>query len=166
MLRPFAEWLATTPLSVMLQNALWVVPTSQSIHILSLGTLFASATMINLRLLGVGASGRSVSQLAATLVPWIWRALVLLAFTGAVQTITEPVRQFITPIFWLKMAMIIVVAIWTAWFARTVRDNAARWDSPTARPGSARLFAVGSTLLWMAIVVCGRFIGYVWAFYV
>jgi len=166
MFRPFATWLAATPLSMAFQNALWLVPTSQSIHILALAVVFASALMINARLLGFGAGGRSVSQLAATLVPWMWRALAVLLVTGTVQTITEPMRQFVAPVFWAKMVMIVVAVSWTAWFARAVRSNAARWDSGATRPGSARTFAIVTTFLWLAIIVCGRFIGYTYAFYV
>ena len=68
MFREFADWLTDTPLSKALQDQAWVVPTSQSIHILAVSIVFGSACMINLRLLGVGRSGRSVSQLSNTLV--------------------------------------------------------------------------------------------------
>jgi hypothetical protein len=61
--------------------------------------------------------------------------------------------------------MILVVATMTAIFARKVRANAARWDAAGSRPASARVFAVGSSILWILIIVCGRFIGYTWAFY-
>jgi hypothetical protein len=165
MVHAFADWLARTWLSSLFQNVLWVVPASQSVHILSLSVVFASALMINLRLFGLGAGGRSVSQLAGTLVPWMWRGLAVLLLTGAVQTIAEPVRQFVTPAFWAKMAMIVVVMTMTTVFARAVRVNAVRWDAAASRPASARAFAVVSTLLWVAIIVCGRFIGYTWAFY-
>ena len=165
MFRPFADWMAGTPLSQAFQNHLWVVPTSQAIHIVCICVVFTSALMINLRLLGVGASGRSISQLTENLVPWMWRALVVLLLTGTVQTIAEPVRQVVTPVFWAKMAMIIIVATMTAAFARKVRASAARWDVSGTRPGGARAFAVGSSLLWIAIIVCGRFIAYTSAFY-
>ena len=165
MIREFAGWLAATRLSNTLQNVLWIVPASQSIHILSLAVVFAAALMINLRLLGPGGGGRSISQLVATLVPWMWRGLAVLLLTGSVQTIAEPVRQFVTPAFWAKMLMIVVVMTMTAAFTRAVRANAARWDAAATRPAGARVFAVVSTLLWVAIVTCGRFIGYTWAFY-
>ena len=165
MFRPFADWLSQTPLSKTLQDQPWVVPTSQSIHILAVSIVFGSACMINLRLLGVGRSGRSVSQLSNTLVPWMWGGLVVLLLTGFVQTITEPVRQFVTPMFWAKMMMILVVASMTALYARAVRRNAPAWDVASSRPWTAKVFAVVSTLLWMAIIVCGRFIGYTWSFY-
>jgi hypothetical protein len=165
MFRPFADWLSSTALSKTLQDQAWVVPTSQSIHIIAVSVVFASAVMINLRLLGVGRSGRSVSQLSNTLIPWMWRALAVLLATGVIQTIAEPVRQFVTPMFWAKMTMIIVVATMTAWYASAVRGHAAQWDAASSRPTRAKAFAILSTLLWLAIIVCGRFIGYTWSFY-
>ena len=62
MFRPFADWLADTPLSKTLQDHAWVVPTSQSIHILAVSIVFGSACMVNLRLLGVGRSGQSAAS--------------------------------------------------------------------------------------------------------
>jgi hypothetical protein len=159
----FADWLATTWLSRAFQNAAWIVPTLQSVHIASLSVVFAAALMINLRLLGVGAAGRSVPELVATLVPWMWRGLALLLLTGSVQTIAEPVRQLETPAFWVKMALIAVVMAMTAAFARRVRAGAARGNAAGSHPASARAFAVVSTLLWVAIVACGRLIAYTWA---
>jgi hypothetical protein len=165
MFRSFADWLATTSLSQALQDHSWVIPTSQSIHILAVSIVFASALMINLRLLGIGAKGRGVSQLSDTLIPWIWRGLAVLLFTGVIQTIAEPVRQFVTPVFWAKMAMILIVVTMTALYARTVRRNARLWDSSLSRSAGAALLAALSTLLWLAIIVCGRFIGYTWSSY-
>ena len=165
MLSELAGWLSATPLSRIRQDVLWVVPASQSVHLIALAVVFSAALMINLRLLGLGAGGRSVSQLVDTLVPWMWRGLGALLFTGAIQTIAEPLRQFVAPLFWAKMLMIGVVVLATAVFARAVRSKARRWDAAATRPAAARRFAVASTLLWLAIIVCGRFIGYTWAFY-
>ena len=160
----WANWLANTGLSGWLQNETWVVPTSQSIHIASVSVVFCCAVMISLRLLGLSASGRSVSQLVDTLVPWMYRALAVLLLTGVVQTIAEPVRQFVTPVFWWKMFMILFVLALTLWFARAVRRNAAQWDR-TARPVGAKWFALTSLCLWVGIIFCGRFIGYTWELY-
>ena len=123
----WAEVISATPVSIWLQDRLWVIPTSQSIHILAISVVFASAIMINLRLLGVGARGRSVSQLSHTALPWLWGGLIVLLLTGILQTLVEPVRQFVTPAFWAKMTLIVLVATMTALYARAVRRNAARW---------------------------------------
>lgn len=166
MVRHWADWISNTAISMWLQNALWVIPTSQSIHIVCVSVVFGCAVMISLRLLGLGASGRSVSQLVQTLVPWMYRGLFGLLFTGTVQTVAEPLRQFVTPAFWWKMFMILCVVALTVWFARSVRANAAKWDAAALRPASARVFALVSLGLWVGIIFCGRFIGYTWLFHV
>jgi hypothetical protein len=160
----WANWIASTRLSEWLQNATWVVPTSQSIHIVSVSVVFCCAMMISLRILGLGASGRSVSQLVDTLVPWMYRAVGVLLLTGIVQIIAEPVRQFVAPVFWWKMLMILCVLPLTVCFARAVRHNAARWDA-ARRPLGAKWFALISLGLWLGIIFCGRFIGYTWELY-
>src|SRR3979490_3064006 len=128
MFRPFADWLADTPLSKTLQDHAGVVRTSQSIHILAISIVFGSACMVNLRLLGVGRSGPSSSQLSNTVVPWMWRGLAVLLFTGLIQTIAEPVRQFVTPMFWAKMVMIILDGTAQSVNKILARRHAARWD--------------------------------------
>jgi hypothetical protein len=161
MVRQWADWISNTALSQWFQSEEWVVPTSQSIHILGLSVVFGCAVLINLRLLGIGAaSGRSVSQLLDSLLPWIYRALVVLLLTGAIQTVAEPMRQFGAPVFWLKMLMIPVVLSLTAALAGTVRRNCAKWDSSATRPAGAKVFALVSLGLWVGIIFCGRFIGY------
>jgi hypothetical protein len=122
--------------------------------------VFGSGLMISLRLLGVGASGRTVSRLASTLLPWMWWSLIVLLLTGLLQLVAEPVRELVTTAFWLKMGMLVCVLALNVWFGRTVRARAATWDSAPTRPASARLFAVASLLLWVAIVFCGRLIAY------
>jgi len=166
MFRSFAEWIASTELNHALQEqAAWLVPTSQSIHIISVCVLFTSAMLISVRILGVRSTGRTVSQVTRALVPWMWGALAMLLLTGAIQTIVEPVRQFVTPVFWAKMIMIVIVMAMTVVFTAKVRANAAAWDGAALRPQGARQFAIVSAVLWVAIVVCGRFIGYTWSFY-
>jgi hypothetical protein len=164
-MRHWATWINDTPLSMWLQSHLWVVPTSQSIHLVMISIVFGCAVVLNLRLLGVSSNGRSISTLVRVLVPWMYFALVMLLITGLLQTITEPDRQFITPAFWWKMTMIVVVVCITVWFARAVRGNAAKWDSIATRPHVARLLAVVSLALWIGIIYCGRFIGYTYQFH-
>jgi hypothetical protein len=165
MFRPLAAWIANTDLSLALQSHLWIVPTSQSIHILSVGVVFTSALVINGRILGIGATGRTAPQLFDALLPWMWAALATLVITGVAQTIAEPVRQFIAPVFWAKMAMIVIVVLTTRLYVARVRSHASAWSAGPTPPPGARIFAVSSSLLWIAIIVCGRFIGYTSALY-
>jgi hypothetical protein len=160
LLTNLATWIASTRLSILFGTTGGLIATSQSIHILAISAVFGSSLMINLRLLGVGASGRSVSRLAQTLLPWIWWSLIALLLTGLLQLIAEPARELGNTVFWLEMGMLVCVLALNVWFGRTVRARAAIWDSAATRPVSARLYAVASLLLWVAIILCGRLIAY------
>lgn len=159
--RHWADLIAATRLSQWLQDHLWVVPTSQSVHIAALSLLFASALFISVRLLRASSTMRPISVVVPSLIPWMRGALVVLLITGTVQTIAEPVRQFVTPAFWSKMCLIVIVVSLTEWFARSVRRHVGRWDDASHR-AKARVFALVSMALWTSIVFCGRFIGYTW----
>lgn len=164
-MRQLGDELAHTALSTWLNEHSWVVPISQSIHILCIGIVLGSTVVIATRLLAPRRPGRSLSQWVLALTPWMHRALAGLLLTGLVQVITEPVRQFVTPHFWWKMGLVALAAATFAVFARSVRERPAAWDDPTARPGLARAYAFGSLAAWITLIVLGRFIGYVWLDY-
>jgi hypothetical protein len=160
LLMNLANWIASTRLNLFLATTDGLIATLQSLHILALSVVFVSGLMVSLRLLGVGASGRSVSRLAQTLLPWMRWSLIVLLLTGLLQLIAEPARELGNTAFWLKMGMLVCVLALNVWFGRTVRALAATWDSAVARPANARLFAVASLLLWVGIILCGRLIAY------
>ena len=164
--RHWADRIADTGLSNLLRSEPWVIPLSQSIHIAGVAVVFASAVMIGVRLAGLNAAGRSVRQLVATLVPWMYRALWVLLLTGGVQIIAEPLRQLVTPAFWYKQCLILVALALTIGLARSVRAHAADWELVAQRPVLVRLFALLWLGLWTGIIFCGRFIAYTWEFHV
>ena len=53
MLNSVCVWIDSTAMSQMIQNTPWIVPTVQTVHILSISALMASMLMINLSLAGV-----------------------------------------------------------------------------------------------------------------
>ncbi|HEX4049537.1 MAG TPA: DUF6644 family protein [Steroidobacteraceae bacterium] len=165
-LHHWANHLAATALSKWLLDREWVIVVLQSTHIVMLSVVFGCAVVINLRVLGISARGRSVSTLVRSLTRWMYGALLVLLITGSLQTIAEPMREFVAPAFWAKMTMVLIVFLLTAAFDRAVRRNHERWNDPSSRPRGAALFAIVSLVLWTAIIFCGRFIAYTWNFYV
>lgn len=164
--RHWADRISNTALSNLLRSEPWVIPVSQSIHIVCVSVVFASAVMISARLLGMNAAGRSLRQLAEVLVPWIYRALLLLLLTGAAQTIAEPLRQFVTPAFWCKQGLIVTALLLTLALARAVRSHRTGWSAVAEHPIGARVFALLWLGLWVGVIVCGRLIAYTWEFHV
>jgi hypothetical protein len=77
----------------------------------------------------------------------------------------EPARQLKTPHFLWKMVMVLFVTIATLLFQRSVRRDAAKWDAAATLPSGGKVFALVSLSLWVAIIICGRLIAYVWERY-
>lgn len=152
--------IASTQLSELLKDALWFVPTSQSIHIIAVSVVFVCALLISLRLLGIGRSARPLSVAIRMQTTFMYAGLLALFVTGALQTIAEPERQFGSPAFWIKMGLIVFGLLLTAVLARSVRRDPQRWDGDGGRPAWSRTYALTYVTAWTAIIFCGRFIGY------
>jgi uncharacterized membrane protein len=110
--------------------------------------------------LGVGSTRVSIAGMARRFTPWLWSALVLMALSGTVLIVGEPKRDLLNPVFWTKMGLLVCAIALTASFQYSINRNAKYWDENRSLKLPARLLAVVSLGLWLAIAVCGRFIAY------
>lgn len=160
-MKDFADWLAATSLSVLLQrNENWVIPGIQSIHIMGIGIVLASVLMMTLRVLGVAGSDRTVAQTQQRFGPWLTGALLLLLVTGLALIAAEPERELLAFSFWLKMALVACGAGLSRWFQRSVRRNQQLWETLLLHRTYVRVLAAAALLIWIAIIFLGRFIAY------
>ena len=155
----FAEWLQSTRFSITVQSVEWVIPLLQSVHILMIGVVFVSTLVVALRVLGRMRTDETLALVWGRFGPWIWTALVVMAVTGLLLVIGEPVRQVTALSFWLKMLLIVVAVVGTAWYSRSFKIAAAAGPA-SAVPGGAKAAAVASIALWLAIIFLGRAIAY------
>jgi len=155
-----AQWLSATPLSAAIQNALWLIPLLQTIHILAIAMVISSIFMIDLRVLRI-ATSQPMPETARRFVPWIWTGLVLLALSGATLIVGEPERSLPNPAFQIKMLLLALAIAVTCAFQASLR----REPAPSERADQSRrmtsVLAVSALMLWCAIVVAGRWIAYI-----
>jgi hypothetical protein len=161
MLNNLVEWLLSTQLSQVIQEVEWVVPSLQTIHILFIAVVLSSAAMIILRVLGLIGRSWTIYETAQRFLPWIWTALIVLVITGALLLTGEPRRSLLNPVFQLKMAMLAAMIIVTAAFQRSIYRNKDAWDPPAHVRPAARLIGGLSLLIWVCIIIAGRWIAYV-----
>ena len=159
MFRDFAAWLQATDLSVKVQSISWIIPVLQSIHILMIGVVFVSSLMITLRVVGGMRADEPFATVWGRFAPWMWSGLVVMALTGLVLIVGEPIREFTAVSFWLKMTLLPISVISIFVFGRTVRPEARK--SVTAEFSAGRKVAALATIvLWLAIIFLGRAIAY------
>ena len=152
--RAISNWLASTTLSQAIQTTHGAIAGIQMMHIVCLATLVALALNLALRFAGRGLAAEPLASLAARFVPAMWICLGLLLLSGALLIVAEPHRTITNPAFYTKMTLLAVAVVCTFRLAALARRQP---EKPTTwRIAAATLYM----LIWLGIVVCGRYIAY------
>ena len=152
-------WIEHTPLSQTIQRVDWIVPAVQTVHILAITVVAASALMIDLRLIGAFSTDRPLRDVSARFLPLVWWPLLVLLLTGAIMITGEPARSLKNPAFQLKMALLVTALIVTALY-QVLQRRDPDFGSPGSRRAAATSIATLSMMLWAGIIFAGRWIAY------
>lgn len=152
-------WLESSALAVAMRQWLWLYPAVEIMHIVGIVALAGGAIMFDLRLLGI-SRGLPVAALAGHLLPWARAGLGLVALSGVLMFTAHATEWAENPAFRVKMLLIVAAGL-NAWaFHQWPFRSVARWDREVVAPPRARLAAVVSIVLWLAVIACGRLLAY------
>ena len=160
LLRDLSKWLAATSLSHTIQTNGWVIPTLQTIHILSVAVLFSSAILVDLRFYRALQRDVPLADVARRFLPTIWPVLLILLITGSLLIIGEPRRSLLNTTFYLKMALLAVAVLLTLALQWSLRVAPEFWERDRRRRIAGQLAATVSILVWCGILFAGRWIAY------
>ena len=152
----FAQWLDRTPPSVLIQSSLWFIRLLQAAHLLTAGVVCVSGLMIALRVLGLMRSDEPFDAVWRRFAPWLGGSLAVMITTGVLQTLGDPVREFTSTSYWVKLVSVVTALAITASYGQRLRSAPAGERFPVA----AKVGAAALVLLWLAIVLLGRMIAY------
>jgi hypothetical protein len=156
----FSKWLAATALSHSIQEAGWIIPALQTIHILSVAVVFSSAILVDLRIWWLLGRDEPLPDVARRFLPAIWPVLCILLLTGSLLIIGEPRRSLLNSTFYLKMALLAVAILLTAVLQRSISSSPDFWDRDRTRRIAGQFAATVSILVWCSILFAGRWIAY------
>ena len=146
----FADPLAATALARWVQSA-WVFPFVEAAHIVSFALLIGAIAVIDVRLMGL-LRHQPVAPLLRSALP-----VALVGFAGAVATgtllfVANAGELLANRAFVIKMGLVMLAGLNAAWFH--ARGSIGKLDV------TARAQTVLSLGLWLAVMICGRWIGY------
>jgi hypothetical protein len=98
--------------------------------------------------------------------PWLWSGLAVLAVTGVILIVGEPVREFTAKSFWAKMILLVLGVASVLSFHRTLGSATDSQSRAFAFASGQKAVAVGTLVIWALIIFFGRAIAYdgeVWA---
>ena len=151
-------WLESSRLAALMRESLWTYPIVEIVHIVGFVVLVGAAVMFDLRLLGVSRA-LPASLMARHHLPWARAALALVLPSGFLMFIAHATEFADNPAFRLKLLFLVLAGLNALIFHRGAFRSVRGWES-TGVPGSARLAAVASLLLWIGVIAAGRLLAY------
>jgi hypothetical protein len=147
--------LAASPLAAALRGSSALHAAVASVHLVGVALLVGSIAVFDLRLLGLSRS-LSVRRLAAHLLPWTAASFLLIVPSGLLMFLARAQELIGSPLFALKMMLLLAAGTNAALFHAAVFRGAAAWDVDAPPPWQARVCAGVSLLIWVSVIVCGR----------
>lgn len=151
-LLPFFTWCNELAIAEAIRESTWLFPYIEIFHLLGLAVLGGAVLVVDLRLLGLGVTSVSVNRVAQAAAPWLAGSLVVTVVSGVLLFLSEALKCYENPAFWLKMALLAAAVL----FAYLVRP---RWTGPSPVAGQ-RFIALLSMALWLGVGAAGRGIGF------
>jgi hypothetical protein len=163
-LHEFALWLNTIPfrrwLTAITQNNLYALPLIQWVHIIGASVICGSVVMMSLRMMGLLRFSPPLADMARRLLPWTWGAIAVNVATGIIMVIDRPTRALDATSFPYKMLFLIVATLLSIYFAITLRRDPEYWEKSARHRAMARVVGALSVVLWLGIIIAGRWIFY------
>jgi hypothetical protein len=152
---PTREWVR-----YLLGNVPGLPPLAQSLHILGIAAVVGSIGMVNLRFLGLALPGQNVSEMIRRLLPWTWYALAANFVTGLLFILARPNRYFYNPVATFKFSALLLAAALAFGVYWMNRKEHGYWEASDDRLFAARSISAASLLLWIGVMLGGRWIAY------
>jgi len=134
-----------------LQTSTWAYPALEALHVIGIALLVGNLVALEVRVFG-RAAALPVADLARLSLTIALCGFALAAGTGALMFATQARELLANNAFLTKMGLLLAAGL-NAWVFHA-RASLRRLDT------QARLQMAISTALWVAVIVCGRWIAY------
>ena len=129
----------------------YAYPLLEMLHIVGIAMLLGSLLLLELRVWGFGAA-LPVEPLARLALPLTLAGFALAATSGSLMFASQPGDLIANRVFVIKMGLVMLAGLNAALFH--ARGGLARLDR------LARVQTLLSVGIWLAVIVCGRWIAY------
>jgi hypothetical protein len=146
------EWIEGSRVGEFMRSSRAVFPIVESVHLIGLALFVGTLLLIDMGLLGIAMRRQPIAQVAAALAPWTWSGFALLMLTGPFMFSAQAAKWHDNPIFWLKMLLLMVAAIF---------QLAVHGPMASREIGHAKLIGATSLVLWIGIGLLSKMMEFV-----
>ncbi len=155
------EWIDGTQLAETIRGSEFIFPALETFHVIAVGLVLGSIAIVDMRLVGLAAHHRAISEVSHDMLPWTWVAFIAATVFGVLLFAGTPIKYVAMPFFDIKILLIVLAGINMVVFEYVTSKSKAEWDSMPTPPLAVRLTGALSLAFWVSVLLCGRFIGFV-----
>lgn len=138
-------------------GATWLFPLVNSLHVLAFAIMLAALFWLDMGLMIGRWQQVPVRESMRSWLPWIWVSFVVSVVTGMGLFITRASAHVLNPAFQWKMLLMLAAGLNMLILHRSLRKLAMMKS-----PGTITAWQAGlSLLLWLGVVLSGRWIGHI-----
>jgi hypothetical protein len=156
----FIQSIESSGIGEWMRSVAWAMPVVNALHVLCIALVYGTIMVVDLRLMGLLDRGRSVVAVSQEMLRLTWAAFAGAVPTGALFFAANATSYWFNTAFRFKMLAILLAGINMLVFQFLTYRSVAAWDRSASPPGAAKLAGVLSLLIWTAVVVLGRVIGF------
>ncbi len=138
----------------------YTYPMIMSTHLACIGVFGGFILLTDLRLLGWALTDIPISTVINGLRVWKRVGFCIMFTMGFLLGTSEMDKYYANPYFQTKMLLLVTVAVHAIVFKPQVYDHPEWLDKAPRTPGVAKVAAICSLLIWIAIPCMGRMIAY------
>ncbi len=156
----FTQQIQQSDVAVMLRASGVAYPLILTSHLAGIALFGGMVVAADLRLMGVWLTDQSVSEVVGQTRTLKWFGFAVVLICGLLMACSKAEEYYYNAFFRSKMVILAMIAIHGLVF-RGVYRNTAALDGTKRMPARAKLAGGLSLLLWTAMIIAGRGIGYI-----
>jgi hypothetical protein len=149
-----------TDISTAIREGDSYFPWIESIHVLAITLVVGSISILDLRLLGWASRDRSVERVSSSVLPVTWSAFAIAVISGVLLFSSNAITYAHNNWFIAKFAFIGLAGLNMLFFQTVINRNVETWGAGGTPPAAARIAGALSLLFWIAVITCGRWVGF------
>lgn len=153
------QWLYDTSLATGIRESFWF-PGIETFHVLAIVNVVGAIMIVDLRLLNIASRNRPVRQLMSEVLPWTWISFVFAVGSGFLLFISRAINYYPSWPFRIKMLLLVLAGANMIFFHLITFRDVHLWDSEMKTPVAARVAGGMSLVIWIAVIACGRIVGW------
>jgi hypothetical protein len=157
---PALQSVEDLPFAVAIRESAIGFPAVETIHVIAILLVLSSIAAVDLRLVGLKFRDLPAETLIARLLPATWVAFGIATISGGLLFSSAATGYGRNPAFLIKMGLLALAGVNMLIFHFGTEKRLVGLPAHVALPHAARWAGALSLLLWTAVVVTGRWIGF------